>query len=69
MERANPHPRQGERALSDPTGGHDARCWKEMWEERKRTEMQCSFASDVAMRILGGIFAIEWQGITTWDSH
>ena len=47
---------------------HD-RCCKEMWEERKRTEKQRSFANGVAMRILGGIFAIEWRGNTTWDSH
>ena len=26
VERANPHLRQGERALSERTGGHDARC-------------------------------------------
>ena len=40
MERTNSHQRQGKRVLSTRTGGHCARCWKEIREERQRTKIQ-----------------------------
>ena len=38
---------------------------------KRERGLRCSVVLPVTwpMRILGGIFAIEWQGNTTWDSH